>query len=318
MAMNKRGIFFTTLALVFILIILFLASSQEKLLTRASSEGQRIHTMDVYVSSMEEDMSRATYIAGFRSLIGLEEHVSASGEYLPDFDAAFMEMFVNGTYNGTQYAIMDDSTFTDFTASFATLARTQGIVTDVEVLDVDAYHTSPWEVTVNVTVALHVSDTARTASFDRTTVVTTAIPIESIKDPLYTVGTRGRAPHTVQQSTLAHPYITAANDTSTLQRIVNSTFYVASPQGPTFIQRFTGNLSPSQNGIASLVKISELQAQDIPVSTCRSVVDYLYFGTANTDNYRIVNMDSNTFWLDINHLDLFDATNKVTGTKPCT
>ncbi len=173
-------------------------------------------------------------------------------------------------------------------------------------------------VDLNVTVRTILRDRAGTVTFDRIDVVQTSIPIEDIKDPLYSVGTQGRAPQPVQRSTVVPPYITATNVTTGLQQLVNGTLYIASTHAPSFLQRFEGNLSSSPYGIQSLVDVQELRAQDLTIETCKSVVDYVYFGpTSSAPNYYIINMDQANFWLDDANIAIYNASGKVVGTRPC-
>jgi len=316
--MNKKGFLFTALAVIFVLVIITIASTQDLQYPRAVSEAQRIQSMEHYLVNLEGDLPRAAYIAGFRSLIATEEHVSTTGVYLTSFDDTFKEVFENGTINGTPYGIMNQSTFSDFTARFISLASQQGMVANLSLVSVTAYQTDPWDVQLDMVINATLSDTGRTASFSRLLSFRTAVPIEGIKDPVYAVGTQGRAAHTITQSNLTRPYITATNDTTLLQLLVNQTLYVASPRAPDFIDRFMGNFTPSPNGIMSLVNIKELEAQGFSPDHCKSVVDFLYFGNSPTPvNSFIVNMDQITFWLNSTHFPDYDAAGKNVGVRSC-
>lgn len=304
--------------MIVVLVIIMLASATQSLQPRTRTQTAYAHTIDRYIGTLEADLPRVAYIAGFRSLIGLEEHISATGQYLPDVDAAFEEMFTNGTANGTFFGIMNASTFTNFTSRFMVLAAKQGMRANLTLLSINAYHETPWEVTLNFTVFMRVEDTSGSIAFSRNLTTQAVIPIIDVKDPVYTIGTQGRAPHSIAQSNLSRPLITATNDTSKLQTIVNETLYVESVNAPSFLQRFEGNFSPSPNGIVSLVDIAELRTQGLPVDQCKSVVDFKYFGPVDTDpNHEIVNMDPNDFWLGDGDLADFDAAGKEVGFVSC-
>lgn len=317
--MNRKGFVFTTIAILIVISLLFIFAVHERLLPRTIAQTGRVQTMDRYIANLEEDLPRAAYIAGYRSLIAMEEHISSTGEYLTDVDAAFTSVFANGTINGSSYAIMENSTFGEFSQAFAQLAASQGMHADLTVISLEAYHEDPWFVTLNISVRTELADRAGAARFNRTTFVQATVPIDSIKDPLYTVSTQGRAPHIVVRSNLTGPLIDEDNDTTQLQLLLNNTLYLASSEAPSFMQRFSGDLSPSPNGIESLVRVGELDAQGIAVESCKSIVDHLYFGAADTDpNYLVVNMDSDVFWLDQEHLEEYGAEGKTDGTKTCT
>jgi hypothetical protein len=319
MAVNKRGFLFTILAVIFVLVIITVTSSYQRLYPRMHSQTDRVLSMDRYLENLEMDLPRVMYIAGYRGLIGAEEHISATGQYLPDFETAFISVLTNGTINGSYYDIMNDTTFMNFSVKFASLASQQGIIANISVSNVETYQEDPWYVILNISVNVSLTDAARIAGFETIMVVSAAVPIDGIKDPVYSVGTQGRAPHTFSRSNLTRPYITATNDTTNLQLLVNQTLYINSTSAPSFVQRFEGNFSPSPHGVLSLVNIKELEAQGFTTDTCKSVVDFLYFGSQDTQtNYEIVNMDSDTFWLNATHFPDLDATGKDTGVKICT
>lgn len=315
---SKRAFLFTTLAVLVVVGIIIYMSAQDRMYPRTLAQMNRVHTMDSYLANLEEDMPRAAYIACFRSLIGLEEYISTTGEYVADFDSAFTGLFTNGTINSSSVGIMNQSSFNDFAQRFQALAIRQGINANLTVLSVDASQSDPWHVTLTAYVQIYLTDRATSVSFNRTVPVVSVVPISDIKDPVHSVGTQGRAPHVVKQANFSAPYIDASNDTTLLQLLVNETYYVASPLAPSFLQRFEGNFTADPNGIVSLVNIQELTAQDFTITQCKSVVDFIYFGAPDSDpNYYVVNMDSTKFWLNDGFLATFSANGKVVGTAPC-
>lgn len=316
---SRSGFVFTTVATLLIGILIIFATSETSTLTRTVTQTARIHTMDSYLDNLEADLPRVAYIAGFRSLIAMEEHVSATGAFLTDVDVAFAEAFTNGTINATPYAILDDSTFSSFAQRFASLAVQQGMDSNLSLNSLHVYHETPDAITLAMNFTLVLADSAGSASFTRPVTIHVTVPVTDIKDPLYSIGTQGRAPHPIRFSNLTRPFITPTNDTTQLQILVNNSLYIEDVNGPSVLMRFTGNYSASPHGIASFVNIREFITQGLAISTCHSVVDYRYFGTANTvPNRLIVNMDSDEFWLADSDLALADATEKTVGVKPCT
>jgi hypothetical protein len=318
MAVMKKGFLFTAIAIILVAGIVLLAATHDRTYPRTLAQTNQIASMNMYLQSIQRDLPSVVYISSFRGLIGMEEYISGTGEYLPDFDTAFTSIIINGTVNGTYYAIMDDSTFTDFSQRLNGISKEQGLTVNLTALSANATQTSPWLVMVNVTIHIEITNADNTVSFNRTENVSALVPIDGIKDPLYTVSTNGRAPHPVTRSTVSRPYITPSNDTTGLQMLINQTFYIESVTAPSFLQRFKGDLGPSPYGIESLVNIAELRAQELPISTCSSIVDYLYFaGNSTAPNYYIINMDQNNVWLDTAHLAPYDATFHTVGVRPC-
>ena len=318
MAISRRGFLFTTVAVIFVTAIVIYVSAQERIYPRTLSQTNRVLVMDAYLENLEEDLPRAAYIACFRSLIAMEEYIATTGTFTTDFDGMFTSLFTNGTINGTAYGIMNQSSFVDFTQRFSTIAARQGMSANLTVLAVNASQSDPWFVDLVATVHIQLRDTATSVSWNRTVQITSRVPITDIKDPLYSVGTQGRAPHVVRQGNITPPYVGAGNDTTPLQQILNNSWYIATSVAPSFLQRFSGDLSSDPNGIMSFVDVTELRAQDIIVDSCKSVADYVFFGPANSDpNKYLAGMDPNIFWLDDGTIAAIGAGGAVSGSAPC-
>jgi hypothetical protein len=142
------------------------------------------------------------------------------------------------------------------------------------------------------------------------------VPITDIKDPLYSVGTLGRSPNPVRGSNVSRPYITAGGNPTRFLTLVNTSVYVADPDAPSFLMRFTGNLSPSPYGIQSLINLETFRAQGFVPDPCRSIVDYRYFNGSTAPNRYINNTDPLTVWLADADLADYDATAQVVGSAP--
>ena len=308
--MNRKAYVFTFLAFILSAILFGVLATREAQLESAPALHQHIISADAFLAQFEQDLPRALRITGYRALLGLDEHVSATGEYLPSFSDAFVEMIMNGSVNDTEYEIMDNATLTVFEQRMDEIGQRVGVDIDVRVRNVTAAHVSPFDVrlTAEVGVLLQTRD-ARTR-WDFVQNISSVFSIEQLRDPLYTVGTDGRVPSPVYRTNVSRPYITADNDTSRLRTILNGTMYQPDTSAPSFLMRFSGNFSNSTYGIASLVDVKTLDSQDIVVKTDRSAVDYLYFGDSSTSTNKIVNM-SRDFLLDDDHLAAYDATGKT-------
>ena len=85
---------------------------------------------------------------------------------------------------------------------------------------------------------------------------------------------------------------------------VANQFYMASDDGPSFLDRLEGSLSispkyqtGSQIGIESIVDLSELSAVGLSIKPSQSDIDYLYFDSATHSGYPV--NDSSYSWLRI-------------------
>lgn len=305
--MNKRGYIFSVLVIVVIIIVAAGVSVRQSERT-SDPDVVSSHLLSVsgFLDQLDADLVRVLHITGYRSLLGLEEHVSSTGAYLPNLSASFSEVMSNGTVDGVQYEIMEDASLAAYQSRVEVIARDLGVELQLTLVNLTVEHVGPFDVRVNSTVQVYAETRDPGTLWNYSTIVSSDFSIEQLKDPLYAVGALGRAPAVIFPTNQSHPYIDAVGNTTVLQIVFNDTHYVADPDGPTFLMRFEGNLSPHQHGIASLVDTQELDDQDLPVFTDRSVVDHLYFGPSATSINKIVNM-SDDFLLDDGHLALFDA-----------
>ncbi len=309
--MNRRGYIFTILAIVVVAVVIAgIGYKTAKSGSSTLTEREQVLSANHYLVQLDNDLSRVLFVTGYRGLLGLEEHVSNTGQYLSDLPVQYASVMQNGTINGTFYDVMQNATFDDFVARERQMASAVGMNVQLRIRNVSLQQVAPFVVEIQCIFTVNASMQDNTTRWDYEENVSRNFSIEQLKDPLYAVGTLGRVPVLIISSNVTHPYITADNDTTKLQIIFNNTLFVPDTQAPSFVMRFTGNLSPSPYGIASLVDTKELDRQDIPVHTDRSVVDYLYFGNSSTTTNMIVNMPDR-FLLDNNHLASYDAVGKT-------
>jgi hypothetical protein len=287
---NRKGYVFSLLVIVIIGVLIASATYREEL-SQMSDAGQLLGA-DAYVRQLERDVPRVLFISGYRGLLGLEEHVSTTGEFLTDLPAAFREVVQNGTVEGQPYQVMDEATLEAFQERIAQTALALGLSVRMNLTEVTLEHTGPFTLLVNSTLTINATTLRGDARWDFTSSAESEFSISQLKDPLYAVSTLGRVPAVITPVNQTAPYITSGNDTTALQVIFNKTQYVPDTNGPSLLMRFTGDLGPSPYGIASLLDTKELDVQGIGVDQVASVVDYEYFGPAPRVGLCIVNMES--------------------------
>lgn len=305
---SRKGYIFTTLTL-FIIIIVFAAIQFRSDSSEASSPQVRSHIVNAnaFLEQLEEDLPRMIAITGYRSLLGLEEYVSTNGAYVQNISDLYIELLVNGSANGTQLDIMNETTITEFTGRLEGIAAQQGITVNISIGNVTFGHQDPFHIQINTTLSLNASTRDAMTNWSYSVPITSVFSIEELKDPIYTVGTLGRVPSVVFISNVSTPYILPNNDSTRLQILWNESFYIPSTTAPSFLMRFSGNLSPSPHGIISLVDTKLLDAQDISVKTDHSVVDFIYFNESSPSVTMIENM-SDEFVIDLQHVSVLGLT----------
>jgi hypothetical protein len=146
-----------------------------------------------------------------------------------------------------------------------------------------------------------INDSDGLASWSYTKMFSTKVPIDDLRDPLYSVNTIGKIQNTVRQAN-GSIFVNASNgDTSNLINHLSNSLYIASTDAPSFLMRFYNDSSASPYGIESLVDFQDFSDQDVEINNQRSVVDYLYFGTSIADVCNVQNMPS---WFKITSSDV--------------
>ncbi len=311
--LGRKGFFYLFVTVIFLLVVLILVKLRTPSLDSFEAVQARVKTMNDFIRDFNNDASKASYIAGYRALLAMEEELSLTGSFFQDADEAFLEAFYNGTINGKNKSVLENSSFSHYLASVNSIAGRIGISLDSKAT-ISLYQEDPWSITVKVVLNNNVTDLKGLASWSYQHQVLTRLSILSLRDPLYVVGTLGRVPNTIRASNYSY-FINDtndANDTTNLLSHLNKSLYIASPSAPSYLMRMEGNFSNSTFGIESLVNIPKLQDQRLEVKNNASLVDYLYFGSAPNQSlcYPIINTPS-WFKIDKQHLKTYEIDPKL-------
>lgn len=274
---TRKGMMYTIVVIILLLVIINIFFTQSRAYDRGSAAGDRIRTVNSFIHDLEQDSGRAAYIAGFRTLVAMEQHITSTGVPIDEPEEVFREIFLGGSYNATEFIIMQDSTFSEYLARVQSEAGTQGIQFNATVTNISLWQTDPWHLLVNYTMEANITDSRGTASWTITRTFFGKIPIVDLRDPLITVQTYGRLQQVIKPSNASQLVIDATNDTAALLQHMNVSYYIAAGRGPDILMRFAGNMSDSEFGIESLIDTDELIAQGLPADSSASIVDYQYF-----------------------------------------
>jgi len=307
MMLKKRGIFFTTaaIALAMVIIVTYGAYNTYRLSDRMEVIDTRIGTLNLFIKDVENDLSKGVYIAGFRTLLSFNQFIAANGTYIDNVNQRFEESFLNGTINAQQLSLMEDSTFTDWANRVSAEANKVDIQFNFVINQVKLNQSDPWSVDIGLNLSLDIRDKRNTSYWIRERYLTNRISIIGFEDPLYVVNSKGRVTNTITRSNLTNFVVNG--DVTNLLIHTNNSYYIAHNDSPSFLMRFEGKLDNSTPGIESLVNLDEFQQQGLVLKD-RSIVDYIYFGTQNTQNHRI-NKTPEWFKIDEGHLDVYQVRN---------
>ena len=304
---KKRGIFYTTaaIALTIVIIITYSAYSSYRLSDKMEVIATRIETVNFFIKDVERDLNNGIYIAGFRSLLSLNQFIANNGTFLDNVNDRFKESFLNGTIRQQPLSLMKDSTFTDWANKISVEANKVDIKFNFIINDVKLNQTDPWNVDIGLNISLDIRDKRNTSYWIRERQLTTRISIIGMNDPLYMLNAQGKLNNTIVKSNISS-FVVKGNVTN-LMLHTNNSWYIAHNDSPSFLMRFKGNLSNSTFGIESLVDVYNYTSQGFSDKD-RSAVDFIYFGAQSTTNYRI-NKTPAWFKIDQAHLDTYQVTN---------
>jgi len=287
--MNKKGVFFTIMAIA--LLSLFLVSySVYSFVQNREGIDKRIKTMNNYVSSLEEDIPRSLYISGYRILFLFNNKIIESGEYIDDVDESFREAFFDGSIDGTDYKtgggefgnLLYDSTYPDIINKINEKAKSLNINVVFEGAEIEITQDDPWHVKVSLKSDLLIQDKGGLAKWEKESILSAYIPIENFEDPIYIKNTNALIVNKFEQT----PYDLPILDGNLLNHAENS-YYIARNNAPSFLQRLEGDLTADTNGIESLVNTHELSLikeilllHGITVQD-KCIIDYVYFNPSN-------------------------------------
>ncbi|MFH0711696.1 MAG: hypothetical protein V1889_01370 [archaeon] len=293
--MEKRGMFFTVMA-IFIITLFFMSYTIYDLVKDRSSVNKRVETLNNFVFSVEQDVPRYLYIAGFRSIFLIHEEIVSSGNYIDSVENSFDELFYNGSLNGEEEDLMSGATFDDMVDSFGQFANKVNANISFGAPSVLIDQQDPWNIRISLNLTMEVCDQGGLVSWNKSMTVDSFVPIEGFEDAMYLVET-GQVTNTISRS----PYtvFVVGGDVSNLEEHVENSYYVASSSAPSFLDRLEGRNAANVNGIESFVYLPSLTARGISTSD-KSCVDYIYFSDDNPAHFSVAGMPS---WFGIDDED---------------
>jgi hypothetical protein len=294
--MNRKGMFFTIIVIVLISILIL-----------SYTLYSQVETMSNFIVSMEKDLSRQLYVSGFRSIFVIEKSILENGQFISDLNASTIELFINGSFHGIPQTVMVGATFPDIVDSIKINSEKMGIDTSLSLISFEFLQTNPWSVEARAKILFEIKDNGNLAMWNKTETITTQILVEKFEDPLYSVSTNGWVSNNITRSSFTN--FVSGNDITNLSAHALGSFYIASSDAPSFLDRLEGKMSPNVNGIESLVNLQKLSSQGLVIQD-KSVVDYIYFSSSNPSKQHILGMPS-WFKLDNSHLDTYQVSGIV-------
>ena len=298
-----RGVFFTLMSGFMIAILIFTIAITTRDVRQDSTKA-RVLSLNSFVKSIEADMSRGLYITSFRAVLSMEQYITQQGKYVTSSQKTFGEALLNGTVDGVNMSIMENSTIADWIQSIQLKATDADMDVAIKINSVNISQADTWTLRVSLNATLQANDRKKVASWNREQIVETTLTIVGFEDPVYLIGTSGKLPNVIAITNYEGNYVTGT-DTTNLMAHANGSLY-SNASAPSFLMRLEGNLTTSVFGIESLVNVPNVQVQGLtPLQ--KSVVDYIYFSNA-TPTYHRVNNTPSWFYIDDGHAAKYQVT----------
>ncbi len=287
---NKKAQFFS-ISIILIISLMFVSFELFSFIHERGVIRTRVSTMDSFLNSIEDNLEKQIYIAGFRIIFLAENYIVDTGKYIGEsgnyigIEDFFQEAFLNGSVSGVEQYIL--FSYTDLANSLQKKADKMNLEISLEnppcLLSVS--QEDSWNVNFSVGFNLIMQDKENLAKWERLQIVSVLIPVTSFQDPLYNVETYNKVPRLIEQTPYEGNYVNGGDKTNLISHI-DKGYYAENSNAPNFLMRLEGNLSADPNGIESFVIRPDLSQQGIP-TTEKSCIDYIYF-SSNSPTYSSV------------------------------
>jgi len=259
----KKGFFFsffviTALALI---VLTFKIQIQFKEEQKSDIIKNRIERTNLFVEDVEKDIERSLYVAAFRALLGADEYIHLTHNYIHNATAAIHSLMLNGTINGTSVRIANTSNFGEWMQKVRYLAEGLNINITFYNAKIGIQQIDHWNLNISLTVDVEVIDFDRTLGWNFSVTEHTTIDIvdANLPDPMYFIESldnyetnSGNSTGTpLTNSFRRSPYTTWWNNETGLvfPENINITFlqdhatkqyYTNSTEGPSYLMRLQG------------------------------------------------------------------------------
>jgi hypothetical protein len=277
-----KGIFYSTITILFIVPILFFAFVYMDAVKTASEGSTSKAIADRIVSfskSIDSDLPRAANIIVRRSIESNINYIATNGIALDDAEARISESMLNGTVFGSS-TILNNFTITSWASVLRSKGAAYGFDTDIDIISINITPLDSYHISVGVIIFVNITDMSKTTNLYRIYNTNIPISIEGLVDPLYLLNTNGLIKRTIKA-----PGTTVYGATN-VDAAVAGKYYMQSGNGPSFLDRLEGRLTGAYTaentiGLETFVYLPELQANGLPVKTDQNSIDYLYFSSSS-------------------------------------
>jgi len=285
--LNKKGIFYTFTAILFIFLTVTLLTPKFNFVKSDSYQfANRLDSMNSFIDNIDSEVKTAIYVSGFRALIALIDDITKTGTFVDDLDYAFEDLMLNGTINNRDSYMMMDNTLISWRDKMVIQAKNIGVDLSINFSDISVYQTNPWEISISVDLEIKAIDQQGIAGWEINTTAFQIIPIIGLNDPVYTIYSGNQINRKINKINFSEHNL----DNVALQ--FSEKLYSESIDAPSFVDRLAGRINQkSDYGIESFIDKTEL-SYFMVVDLEKSSRDHLYFAGVNTPTYQFSGLPS--------------------------
>ncbi|MFP4567369.1 MAG: hypothetical protein ACLFN8_00340 [Candidatus Woesearchaeota archaeon] len=287
MAINgKKGYYFslTVLILLILIYVYFTAQKEPGYTKQAQITEQRLQEVNRIINLIEQDSATGLKIATFRSILTLNDNMSATNNYIDrgNFDKLMQELILNASISQEKKPLMENHSIINWQNNTERLLTDMSLNAEFQESHAKLTQTSPWYITAHYNTTILIEDGFTKSTWNKTINTKIDISITDFYDPLYSINTQGQRKITRKPNDV---------DLDNLSEIINQEYYTASNKSPSFLQRFQNpdNFTPSNYTGVGIESLTDLTNTLTP-PTGKPIIDSIYFNY-NSHNS---NADCNT------------------------
>ncbi|MFT4261462.1 MAG: hypothetical protein ACMXX9_03445 [Candidatus Woesearchaeota archaeon] len=297
MVLNKKGFVFTSIVIVFsiILLTLFLFANRTPINELLSVEETKIRNTNQFISQSDNYISNILTVTGTNAIIETISASISSESFIEDYDTELISCLIDKEFNhlGTVVSCSDDSYLTERLNVWKELLDKYFNI-DIEIHQRNLFlrQTTAWHIDLVLEYDFIVSDGFANWNISRTSVG--RIPIEGMPDLVYEINIHDDVEDFQFSNNITRggraqgQWREIPSDLNTL--VVNGTYF-AHPAGVSFLNRLRGNYTPGPRGIISIVEPNKTGIYDGVIhidtyfwsQTCNSSIPLVKYNFSNSD-----------------------------------
>jgi len=306
-----RGLVYSIITLLLLTpIFLFIAAYLEAEQTRDEQTVLKIRGDEIsnYAESISLDVPRILDMTSKRALVAALNYIDVNGTPLDDAQYRVEELMLNRTIYGSNSSFMTSSSLHDWEDRIEAIGTRFGLIANVSVLALEVAPYDSFRLNVSLSIGVNITDAVSSIAVRRAYHEYELLSLEGFEDPLYPLNTNGFIKRTIAR---------AGGPVSGAEAVDNATdlkWYMASSEGPSFLDRMEGRLHVSPRyaamtanpiGLDSFAGLQEFSGAGIAIDLNKSVVDHMYFNATHYDAWPVDGSNITWMKLDEQHATIY-------------